>query len=155
MLQTGNHSVDTNKKCKDGTLINEGTIPATRFQQVADLYGITSPTGSETSFTFDAFEASGFARGGWSVQEYVELERYQAAVTGNSPATQDGYVLVPVELTCAMDDAAWEAYHETRSMSDIWAALLAAAPQQEVKLALEHGMQRYASAMQKLSEGDK
>jgi uncharacterized protein (UPF0548 family) len=27
--------------------------------------------------------------------------------------------------------------------------------QQEVKLALEHGMQRYASAMQKLSEGDK
>ncbi|WP_249354868.1 DUF551 domain-containing protein [Citrobacter sp. wls829] len=30
-----------------------------------------------------------------------------------------------------------------------------AAPQQEVKLALEHGMQRYAGAMQKLSEGDK
>ncbi|ECF6827445.1 hypothetical protein PU90_09595 [Salmonella enterica subsp. enterica] len=50
---------------------------------------------------------------------------------GNSPVTPDGYVLVPVELTCAMDDAAWEAYHETRSMSDIWAALLAAAPQQE------------------------
>lgn len=69
-----------------GTLINEGTIPATRFQQVADLYGITSPTGSETSFTFDAFEASGFAKDGWSVQEYVELERYQAAVTGNSPS---------------------------------------------------------------------
>ncbi|MDV0558169.1 hypothetical protein [Citrobacter portucalensis] len=31
---------------------------------------------------------------------------------------------------------------------------LAAAPQQEVKSALEHGMQRYAGAMQKLSEGD-
>ncbi|EEW5980713.1 hypothetical protein D7V59_10335 [Escherichia coli] len=30
-----------------------------------------------------------------------------------------------------------------------------AAPQQEVKSALEHGMQRYAGAMQKLSEGDK
>ncbi|WP_233630050.1 hypothetical protein [Citrobacter braakii] len=73
-----------------GTLINEGTIPATRFQQVADLYGITSPTGSETSFTFDAFEASCFAKGGWSVQEYVELERYQAAVTGNSPVSPDG-----------------------------------------------------------------
>ncbi|WP_226999303.1 DUF551 domain-containing protein [Citrobacter freundii] len=29
-----------------------------------------------------------------------------------------------------------------------------AAPQQEVKLALEHGMRRYAGAMQKLSEGD-
>lgn len=32
---------------------------------------------------------------------------------------------------------------------------VAAAPQQEVKSALEHGMQRYAGAMQKLSEGDK
>ena len=30
----------------------------------------------------------------------------------------------------------------------------AAAPRQEVKSALEHGMQRYAGAMQKLSEGD-
>ncbi|HCC3432107.1 hypothetical protein MMA45_06880 [Salmonella enterica] len=30
-----------------------------------------------------------------------------------------------------------------------------AAPQQEVKSALEHGMRRYAGAMQKLSEGDK
>lgn len=30
-----------------------------------------------------------------------------------------------------------------------------AAPQQEVKAALKHGMQRYAGAMQKLSEGDK
>lgn len=44
-----------------------------------------------------------------------------------------GYVMVPKEITCAMDDAAWEAYHETRCMRDIWAALLAAAPQQEVK----------------------
>lgn len=31
----------------------------------------------------------------------------------------------------------------------------AAAPQQEVKSALEHGMQRYAGAMQRLAEGDK
>ncbi|EDS0974537.1 TPA: hypothetical protein ACJI0O_001702 [Salmonella enterica subsp. enterica serovar Minnesota] len=35
------------------------------------------------------------------------------------------------------------------------AAILASAPQREVKSALEHGMQRYAGAMQKLSEGDK
>ncbi len=54
-------------------------------------------------------------------------------VAGNSPVMPNGYVLVPKEITCAMDDAAWEAYHETRCMSDIWAALLAAAPQQEVK----------------------
>ncbi|XEI84721.1 hypothetical protein NMD10_11165 [Citrobacter portucalensis] len=49
----------------------------------------------------------------------------------NSPVAPDGYVLVPKEISCAMDDAAWEAYHETRCMSDIWAALLAAAPQKK------------------------
>ena len=50
---------------------------------------------------------------------------------GNSPVIPDGWVMVPKEITCAMDDAAWEAYHETRCMSDIWAALLAAAPQKK------------------------
>lgn len=57
--------------------------PVTQIKPVADLYGITSPTGSETTFTFDAGEASGFAGSGWSVQEYVELERYQEAMTDN------------------------------------------------------------------------
>ena len=60
-------------------------IPATQFKPVADLYGLTSPTGSETSFTFDAVEARDFIDGGWSCQEYVELERFQEAVSGNSP----------------------------------------------------------------------
>ncbi|MGI1274168.1 hypothetical protein, partial [Enterobacter kobei] len=60
-------------------------IPATQFKQVADLYGLTSPTGGETSFTFDAVEARDFIDGGWSCQEYVELERFQEAVSGNSP----------------------------------------------------------------------
>jgi hypothetical protein len=86
-------------------------LPATMFKPVADLYGITSPTGSETSFTFDAVEARDFIDGGWSCQEYVELERYQAAMVnhpednldmvdhsgdanekGNSPVTPDGWV---------------------------------------------------------------
>ena len=67
-------------------------IPATQFKPVADLYGLTSPTGSETSFTFDAVEARDFIGGGWSCQEYVELERFQEAVSGNSPVIQDGWV---------------------------------------------------------------
>ncbi|EMK0352801.1 Lar family restriction alleviation protein [Citrobacter amalonaticus] len=67
-------------------------IPATQFKPVADLYGITSPTGSETSFTFDAVEARNFIDGGWSCQEYVELERYQEAVACNSPVIPDGWV---------------------------------------------------------------
>jgi len=73
---------------------NRDELPATQFKPVADLYGITSPTGSETSFTFDANEAANFIEGGWSVQEYVELERYQEAMIGNSPATPDGWIPV-------------------------------------------------------------
>lgn len=55
-------------------------IPSTQFKPVADLYGLTSPTGSETSFTFDAVEARDFVDGGWSCQEYVGLERFQKAL---------------------------------------------------------------------------
>ena len=47
-------------------------------------------------------------------------------------------------------------YHATKLREQIDAAMAAeqaAAPQQEVKSALEHGMQRYAGAMQKLVEG--
>ncbi|WP_409243932.1 DUF551 domain-containing protein [Enterobacter hormaechei] len=66
-------------------------IPATQFEPVADLYGLTSPTGGETSFTFDAVEARDFIDGGWSCQEYVELGRFQEAMlqNGSSPAQSD------------------------------------------------------------------
>jgi len=67
-------------------------IPATQFKPVADLYGLTSPTGGETSFTFDAVEARDFIDGGWSCQEYVELGRFQEAVSGKSPVVPDGWV---------------------------------------------------------------
>ncbi|EPH9882717.1 hypothetical protein ACS38I_003025 [Enterobacter hormaechei] len=75
----------------DGTLTNECTIPVTQFKPVADLYGLTSPTGGETSFTFDAVEARDFIDGGWSCQEYVELGRFQESMlqNGNSPAQSD------------------------------------------------------------------
>ncbi|MBY7249232.1 ead/Ea22-like family protein [Enterobacter roggenkampii] len=129
-------------------------IPATQFKPVADLYGLTSPTGSETSFTFDAVEARDFIGGGWSCQEYVELERFQEAVSGNSPVIPDGWVMVPVEPTEKMviegfesepdeffsKSEEWEAYQEMSGCEQAahraklcWAAMLAAAPQQEVK----------------------
>ena len=66
-------------------------IPATQFKPVADLYGLTSPTGGETSFTFDAVEARDFIDGGWSCQEYVELERFQEAITNH---TEDKLAMV-------------------------------------------------------------
>lgn len=82
----------------NGTLTNEGTIPVTQFKPVADLYGLTSPTGGETSFTFDAVEARDFIDGGWSCQEYVELERFQEAVSGNSPVIPDAWIPVSEQM---------------------------------------------------------
>lgn len=128
-------------------------IPATQFKPVADLYGLTSPTGGETSFTFDAVEARDFIDGGWSCQEYVELGRFQEAMLqngnspaqsdccpeqnyiapaqdGNSPVIPDGWVLVPVDPTDAMVEAM---YKHQLSMRGALKAAIAAAPQQEVK----------------------
>ncbi|MGK6442940.1 hypothetical protein ABR847_009030 [Enterobacter hormaechei] len=136
----------------DGTLTNEGTIPVTQFKPVADLYGLTSPTGGETSFTFDAVEARDFIDGGWSCQEYVELGRFQEAMlqNGNSPAQSDccpeqnyiapaqdgdspvipdGWVLVPEEPTHEMLEAGDEQF----GTYDVYRRMIAASPQQEVK----------------------
>ncbi|MEI9727983.1 hypothetical protein [Enterobacter hormaechei] len=131
----------------DGTLTNEGTIPVTQFKPVADLYGLTSPTGGETSFTFDAVEARDFIDGGWSCQEYVELGRFQEAVSGNSPVIPDGWVAVPVEPTEHMivegfesepdeffsDAELWEVYNAMTGCQQAahraklcWAAMIAA-----------------------------
>lgn len=72
----------------NGTLGNEGTITATQFKPVADLYEVTVPSGRSTTFTKYAAEASDCRVMGWSVQEYVKLERYQAAMLqGAEPVT--------------------------------------------------------------------
>ncbi|WFZ31437.1 hypothetical protein [Citrobacter portucalensis] len=69
---------------------------------------------------------------------------------GNSPATPDGWQLVPKEPTEAMNKAGWAAMNEHDAINPTYRAMLAAAPQQDVRLALEIGMSRYAGAMQKL-----
>ncbi|EOF2688770.1 hypothetical protein M8T34_05400 [Enterobacter hormaechei] len=125
-------------------------IPATQFKPVADLYGLTSPTGGETSFTFDAVEARDFIDGGWSCQEYVELGRFQEAMlqNGNSPAQSDccpeqnyiapaqdgdspvipdGWVLVPEEPTHEMLEAGDEQF----GTYDVYRRMIAASPQQK------------------------
>lgn len=106
-------------------------IPATQFKPVADLYGLTSPTGDETSFTFDAVEARDFIDGGWSCQEYVELERFQEAVSGNSPVIPDGWVILPAEPTQAMMNAWLSEVANWRGHAAGYRAMIAAAPQQE------------------------
>jgi hypothetical protein len=127
-------------------------IPATQFKPVADLYGLTSPTSGETSFTFDAVEARDFIDGGWSCQDYVELERFQEAVSGKSPVIPDGWVMVPVEPTEDMivngfesepdeifsDEKEWKAYDAMSGCQQAahraklcWAAMIEAAPKLE------------------------
>lgn len=131
-------------------------IPATQFKPVADLYGLISPTGGETSFTFDAVEARDFIDGGWSCQEYVELERFQEAITNHTedklamvdhsgdsnnmvePVTTDyklpeGWVAVPVEPTAEMMAEAKRWTGITRTAEIVYREMIAAAPQQEVK----------------------
>ncbi|HFO0796395.1 TPA: hypothetical protein ACHINJ_002793 [Enterobacter roggenkampii] len=71
--------------------VTEKVEPVTQIEPVADLYGLTSPTGGETSFTFDAVEARDFIDGGWLCQEYVELERFQEAITNH---TEDKLAMV-------------------------------------------------------------
>ena len=72
----------------DGTLTNEGTMPATKIKPVADLYSIAVPGGRSTTYSTDAAEASDCRVMGWTVQEYVKLERYQAAMLGAEPVSQ-------------------------------------------------------------------
>ena len=85
-----------------------------------------------------------------------------------------GYVMVPIEPTEDMviagfesrpdkdfsEPEVWDEYQEMSGCQQAahraklcWDAMISAAPQQKVKSALEHGMQHYAGAMQKLAEG--
>ncbi|WP_234783241.1 DUF551 domain-containing protein [Enterobacter hormaechei] len=107
-------------------------IPATQFKPVADLYGLTSPTGGETSFTFDAVEARDFIDGGWSCQEYVELERFQEAITNH---TEDKLAMVdhsgdsnnmvePVTTACKLlDDFDFDRFNDV-----VWLEAVASNP---------------------------
>lgn len=132
----------------DGALTNEGTIPATQIKPVADLYGISVLGGRTTTYSTGAAEASDCRVMGWSVQEYVKLERYQAAMLqgadGNSPVIPDGWVIVPAEPTAEMLQSGISAHYERNQiqihdrpapgpMECAYVAMLAAAPQQEVK----------------------
>ncbi|HDG9184700.1 TPA: hypothetical protein PBW37_004176 [Citrobacter freundii] len=92
----------------------------------------------------------------WLAHDFIRMwegwKACRAAMlqAGNSPVIPDGWQLVPKEPTEAMNKAGWAAINEHDAINPTYRAMLAAAPQQEVKSALEHGMQRYAGAMQKL-----
>ncbi|OIZ53433.1 hypothetical protein BEH75_24625 [Citrobacter freundii] len=55
------------------------------------------------------------------------------AQAGNSPVIPDGWQLVPKEPTAVMNKAGWDAMNEHDAINPTYRAMLAAAPQQEVK----------------------
>ncbi|QLX24580.1 Lar family restriction alleviation protein [Citrobacter freundii] len=57
----------------------------------------------------------------------------QGKSAGNSPVVPDGWQLVPKEHTEAMNKAGWAAINEHDAINPTYRAMLAAAPQQEVK----------------------
>ncbi|MGS0065339.1 hypothetical protein ACUOJY_24340 [Escherichia coli] len=73
----------------------------TQFEQVADLYEMQFDDGRTCAFHTDAQKAAQWLQAcdGNRVQEYVKLERLQNALSGNSPVTPDGWVMVPKRLT--------------------------------------------------------
>ncbi|EPZ2850586.1 eaa protein [Salmonella enterica subsp. enterica serovar Bareilly str. CFSAN000220] len=108
-------------------------LPQTQFEQVADLYEMQFDDGRTCAFHTDGAKAAQWllACDGNKVQEYVRIERYQEAVIGNSPVIPEGYALVPIEATEEMLQAS---YRESSVYSpSAYRAMIAAAPQQEVK----------------------
>lgn len=127
--------------------------------------------------TFDEWlEIRGNKPLGWvkdAMRESYDACRASMLQAGNSPVTPDCWIpvsermpdkLIPVMVMYA-DGEMWSAMWSGQFWDDgctipdphaitHWREM-PAAPKQEVKSALEHGMQRYAGAMQKLSEGDK
>lgn len=66
-------------------------IPATHFKPVADLYEMQFDDGRTCAFHTDGSKAVQWLLtcDGNKVQEYVKLERYQEALSGNSPVIPD------------------------------------------------------------------
>lgn len=78
---------------------------------------------------YSAWLAHDFVRmwEGWNACRDVMLQG------GNSPVIQDGWQLVPKEPTEAMNKAGWAAMNEHDAINPTYRAMLAAAPQQDVK----------------------
>ncbi|EPT6114744.1 hypothetical protein ACYX42_004238 [Escherichia coli] len=104
----------------------------TQFEQVADLYEMQFDDGRTCAFHTDAQKAAQWLQAcdGNRVQEYVKLERLRNALSGNSPVTPDGWVMVPKEPTQAMIKAWLSEIANFRGHAAGYRAALEAAPQE-------------------------
>ena len=133
---------------KNNVSFDSGNAYADPLREVTPLYiappaPVSVPAAMEMDDDFDSAFEHGKAVG-WNACRAAMLK------AGNSPASPDGWQLVPKEPTEAMNKAGWAAMNEHDAINPTYRAMLAAAPQQDVRLALEIGMSRYAGAMQKL-----
>ena len=118
---------------------------------------VSVPAAMEMDDDFDSAFEHGKAVG-WNACRAAMLQSFGNSEQLNSPVIPDGWKLVPIDPTKDMLRAGQSVVGFWLNTVHCYSKMLAAAPaapKQEVKLALEHGMQRYAVAMQKLSEGDK
>ncbi|EAT8775481.1 DUF550 domain-containing protein [Salmonella enterica] len=122
---------------------NHDELPYAQVKAVADLYALCWQSGEVVTYTPDPEKATIWLNNysGTCVQEYVKLERLQEALAGNASIIPDGYALVPVEPTDEMIAAAMNCedvlFNSDESFcvqfGNIYEAMLAAAPQHEVK----------------------
>ncbi len=69
-------------------------LPYAQVKAAADLYALCWQSGEVVTYTPDPEKVTIWLNNysGTCVQEYVRIERYQEAVIGNSPVTQDGWI---------------------------------------------------------------
>ncbi|EAX2029201.1 hypothetical protein F2E10_08905 [Salmonella enterica] len=86
--------------------------------------------GNHTEQHLDMVDHSGDTNENGSDDTFIDEGTKPA---GNSPVVPDGWQLVPKEPTEAMNKAGWAAINEHDAINPTYRAMLAAAPQQEVK----------------------
>lgn len=125
---------------KNHVSFDSGNAYADPLREVTPLYTappapISVPAAMEMDDDFDSAFEHGKAVG-WNACRAAMLQ----GADGNSPVIQDGWVMVPVEPTTEMQSSAAGAIRfDTTPINKLWTgnavyrAMLAAAPQQEVK----------------------
>lgn len=129
---------------KNNVSFDSGNAYADPLREVTPLYTappapVSVPDAMEMDDDFDSSFEHGKAVG-WNAYRAAMLQSFGNSEQLNSPVIPDGYALVPIEPTAEMQSAAAGVIRfDTTPINKLWTgnavyrAMLAAAPQQEVK----------------------